>query len=453
MMPPAAQPQSYRQHFRAVFDVGAPLVGSQLAQIAIQTTDVVMLGWYGAEQLAGVTLAAAYYFVIFILGAGLAWAVVPLAAAAAETGDRTQVRRVTRMGLWACFAFCVPALPLLLNAGWLLDRMGQDPRVAELAGDYLGLAGWMLVPALVVMVLRSFLSALELTRIVLWVTLGAAALNVVMNWLFIFGNLGAPELGVRGAALASVTIMTVSALALGLYIRRRLPEYDLLVRLWRPDWAALGRVLRLGWPISVTNLAEVGLFAFSSLMIGWLGPAPLAAHGIALQLASVTFMFHIGLSQAATVRAGRALGRHDPAGLKRGAWVVIVMSAAMVLVTIGLFLGLPRPLLGLFLAPDDPSRAAILGIGVILLACAALFQAADAMQVIALGLLRGVQDTRAPMIYAAVSYWAIGAPASYLLGFTAGLGAPGVWLGLALGLSCAAVSMMMRFWRRSANTI
>lgn len=446
-------PMNYRQHARAVFALGAPLVGSQLAQIAIQTTDVVMLGWYGATELAGVTLGGAFYFVIFILGAGLAWAVVPLAASAAETGDTTQVRRVTRMGLWACMVYCLPAVPVLLSAGWLFDRMGQDPQVAALAGDYLGLAGWMLVPALIVMVLRSFLSALELTRIVLWVTLGAAALNVGLNWLFIFGNLGAPELGVRGAALASVTIMSASAVALLVYSLWRLPDYDLLRRVWRPDWSALGRVFRLGWPIGITNLAEVGLFSFSSLLVGWLGAEALAAHGIALQITSVTFMVHIGLSQAATVRAGRAVGRHDVVALKRGAWVVIALSGATVLVTVVLFMGMPRAMIGVFLSPDDPARETIMAIGVVLLACAALFQLTDAAQVIALGLLRGVQDTRVPMVLAAFSYWGIGAPASYLLGFTFGLGAPGVWLGLVLGLSCAAVTMMWRFWRRSVRTI
>ncbi|MCR9087236.1 MAG: MATE family efflux transporter [Rhodobacteraceae bacterium] len=444
---------TYSQHARAVVNLGAPLVGSQLAQIAIQTTDTLMLGWYGVTELAAVTVASALYFIVFILGAGLAWAVVPLAAAAAEMDDTTQVRRVTRMGLWACFVFCVPAVPLLLSAGWLLNRMGQDPAVAALAGDYLGLAGWMLVPALVVMVLRSFLSALELTQIVLWVTLGAAGLNVLLNYAFIFGNLGAPELGVRGAALASVTIMTVSALALLVYILRRLPDYDLLRRLWRPDWSALGRVFQLGWPIGVTNIAEVGLFGFSSLLVGWLGAVPLAAHGIALQLASITFMVHIGLSQAATVRAGRALGRHDATSLKRGARVVIALSGAMVLLTVVVFLGFPHPLIGLFMAPDEPARAAILATGTVLLACAALFQLADAVQVIALGLLRGVQDTRVPMIFATVSYWAIGAPAGYLFGFTFGLGAPGVWLGLVLGLSGAAVTMMTRFWRRSVREV
>ncbi|MCV6596560.1 MAG: MATE family efflux transporter [Mangrovicoccus sp.] len=447
------QANTYPEHIRAVLQLGLPLVGSQLAQIAINTTDTIMLGWYGAAELAAVTLAFGLYFVVFLLGAGLAWAVVPLAAAAAETNDTTQVRRVTRMGLWACLVYCVPGMAVLLSAGGIFQRTGQTAEVAELAAIYLRIAGWMLIPGLMIMVLRSFLSALELTRIVMWATLGAALLNAGLNYVLIFGNFGAPELGVRGAAISSVVINAASALALVLYILRKLPDYDLLQRLWRPDWAALGAVFRLGWPISVTNIAEVGLFSFSSFLVGRLGTVPLAAHGIALQIASITFMIHIGLSQAATVRAGRALGRRDGKSLRRGGKVVIALSALVVALTIVAFLGVPKLLMGWFLSPDDPQRVAILATGTLLLACAALFQLADGLQVVALGLLRGVQDTKVPMWIAAISYWGIGAPASYVLGFPLGLGAAGIWLGLVLGLTCAAVPMMHRFWTRGVQQL
>lgn len=443
--------RTYQQHTRAIIVLGAPLVGSQLAQIAIHTTDTVMLGWYGVDELAGATIATSLFFIVFILGTGFAWAVMPLAAAATEIGDKTQTRRVTRMGLWACLVYCLLGVPVLLSAGGFFHWLGQEPEVADLAGQYLRIAGWMLVPALVVMVMRSFLSALELTQIVLWVTVGAAVLNVLMNYVLIFGNYGAPELGVQGAAISSVTINTLSAVVLVVYALRKLPDYTLLQRLWRPDWAALKRVFALGWPIGITNIAEVALFAWSSFAVGWLGAGALAAHAIALQLASIMFMFHIGLSQAATVRAGRAFGRQDGDGLKTGALVVIALSLFFVLVTMVLFLAIPRELMGFFLAFDNPQRAEIVALGALLLAYAALFQLADAMQVIALGLLRGVQDTRMPMIYAALSYWGLGAPSALILAFPLGMGAPGIWLGLVIGLSLAAVTMMTRFWRNAAK--
>jgi MATE family multidrug resistance protein len=227
----------------------------------------------------------------------------------------------------------------------------------------------------------------------------------------------------------------------------------MFARLWRPDWEALARVFRLGWPIGLTNLAEVGLFAASSVMMGWLGTLPLAAHGIALQVTSVIFMVHVGLSNVATVRAGQAQGRGDGQGLRDGARVVLAVSGVVAVCTVVVFLAVPGVLIGLFLSPDDPSRPAVIAIGVMLLAAAALFQVVDAAQVMALGLLRGVQDTRVPMVIAGLSYWVVGVPASYVLGFTFGMGGPGIWLGLALGLALAGVFMLWRFWGWSVRAL
>ena len=217
--------------------------------------------------------------------------------------------------------------------------------------------------------------------------------------------------------------------------------------MWCADPEALRRVFRLGWPIGITNLSEVGLFAMSTVMMGWLGVYPQAAHVIALQIASATFMFHLGLSNAATVRAGHAHGRQNETELRDGAVAAFGLSAGFVVLTIAAFLLFPEPLIGIFMKPDEAARSEILAIGVVLLALAALFQAVDAAQVMALGLLRGVQDTRVPMIWAAIAYWVIGMPASYYLGFEAGWGGAGVWLGLTFGLLVAAVALMWRFWR------
>lgn len=439
-------PLSFPGHLRATVVLGLPLIGSQLAQFVIQLTDTVMIGWYGVTELAALVLANSIVFTLIVVGAGFGWAVMPLVAAAEARGDEVQVRRVTRMGLWASAGFCAVALPLLLSAGPLLRGIGQDPAVVALAEDYLRIAAWGLVPALAVMVLRSYLAALERARIVLWATLAAAVLNAVFNYAFIFGRLGMPELGVRGAALASVAMHGATAAVLVVYILRAVPRHALFVRLWRPDWPGLGQVARLGWPIALTNLAEVGLFTFSSVMMGWFGVTALAAHGIALQCATAMFMIHIGLSQAVTVRAGQAYGLGDPLRLRRAAGAAIALSAGVAVATIVLFLAIPETLISAFLDPAEPARGEIVAVGVSLLAAAALFQAADGAQVMALGILRGVQDTRRPMIYAAVSYWGLGAPAAWLLAFGLGLGGVGVWLGLAVGLSCAGALMMWRFW-------
>ena len=440
---------SYPAHARAVLGLGLPLIGGHLGQFAIGATDTLMLGWYSVEALAAGVLGNSFFFVFLIVGASFAWAVMPMVAAATEEPDaETHIRRVTRMGLWLSLIFACASLPVMLWAEPLLLAMGQAPQVAADAGAYLAIAGWGMIPGLGVMLLKAYLSALERTRVVLWVTLAAALVNAGLNWLLIFGNLGFPEMGIRGSAIASVAVHVVSLVLLVLYAVRSYPEHALFVRLWRPDWGAFARVFRLGWPIGLTNLAEVGIFAFSAIMVGWLGTVPLAAHGIVMQLGSATFMVHLGLSNAATIRAGKAAGRHDGVHLRRGGHVVVAMSVGFALLTAALFVAVPETLVGLYVDPADPARPEILALGVTLVLLAALFQMMDGLQVVALGLLRGVQDTRVPMYLAGVSYWVIGVPAGYLAGFVLGWGAIGVWSGLTLGLACAAVLLMHRFWRR-----
>ena len=208
-------------------------------------------------------------------------------------------------------------------------------------------------------------------------------------------------------------------------------------------------VFRLGWPIGLTGMAESGLFAATAVMMGWIGAVELAAHGIAMEVTALGFMLHLGLSNAATVRAGRAHGAGDVRGLRDGAKAAIGLSVMIGVINIAIMLILPHQIIGVFLDMSNPESAGILAYGVMLLIFAALFQMADAMQVMALGLLRGMHDTKVPMIMAAISYWVIGIPASYGLAFHADLGGAGLWLGLVIGLSFAAVTMMTRFWRRA----
>jgi MATE family multidrug resistance protein len=437
---------TYPGHARAITVMGLPLVGGHLGQIAIGVSDTVMAGWYSVEALAAVTLASTYFFVLLIFGSGFAWGVMPLVAAFDAEGDEVGLRRATRMGMWLSMGFAVLALPLMIWSRPIMALMGQDQALADMVDGYLFIAAWGIFPALMVMVLKSYLAALERTQVVLWITLLAGVANVLANYAFIFGNWGAPELGVRGAAIASVTSHSVSLVAVVSYVLWKMPQHQMFVRLWRPDWEMLARVFRLGLPIGFTGLSEVGLFAASAVMMGWLGTVALAAHGIALQLASITFMVHLGISNVATIRAGNAYGRRDPAHLARGAITATVMSALVAVLTIFVFVMWPEPLINLFMQRDEPARDQILVIGVGLLAMASLFQLVDGAQAVALGILRGVQDTTVPMLLAGFSYWIVGMPASYLLGFVFDLEGVGVWLGLVFGLGVAAILLNARFW-------
>jgi MATE family multidrug resistance protein len=441
----------YLRHARAILALGLPLTGSHLAQFAIHLTDTVMLGWYSVEALAAQVLGGMFFFVLFIAGSGFAWAVVPMVAAAQASGDETQVRRVTRMSMWATLGFGIAAMPLMIWSEPIFLMLGQQAETAHMASQYLQIAGWGLIPALMVMVLKSYLSALERMQVVLWMTVAAVGVNIVINNALIFGNWGFSEMGIRGAAIASLMVNIAAVVVLAVYVARALPEHAMFQRLWRPDWEALGAVFRLGWPISMTSLSESGLFAATSLMMGWLGTLQLAAHGIAIQVVSTVFMIHVGLSNAATIRAGQAMGRKDATGLRNGAKVAIIMAGLVATVAVVMFLTAPQALIGLFMRASEPNREAVIVIGVGLLAAAALFQVVDAMQIMALSLLRGMQDTRAPMVIAMVSYWLIGIPVSYVLGFIFGMGGVGIWLGLAVGLATTAVLLMWRFWARSAR--
>lgn len=443
--------QSRSQHARALLALGLPIIGSHLAQMALHVTDTILLGRYGVNELAAVVIGSTAFFVIFIFGAGFAQAVTPLVAAALGRGDEVQVRRDARMGMWLSLAFGLAVCPLFWFSGQWLLWLGQKPEVATLGQDFLRIAGWGMAPALLVMALKGYLSALHKTQVVLWVTIGAVGLNLALAYPLIFGVWGAPELGIRGAAIASLGVQIGTFLALGAYAQFQpdLRRFHLFQRFWRPDWQALGQVFRLGWPIGVTGLAESALFSAASVMMGWIGTVELASHGIAMQAAALAFMVHLGLSNAVTVRVGHAEGAGDARGLRDGALVAIALSTGFALVVVALFLIFPVPILSLFVDASKPESAEIIGFGTTLLALAALFQMGDAMQVMALGLLRGIRDTRVPMAIAAVSYWLIGIPVSYGLAFGMDLGGVGLWLGLCVGLAVVSVALMWRFWHRA----
>ncbi|MCB1395738.1 MAG: MATE family efflux transporter [Rhodobacteraceae bacterium] len=434
---------------RTVLILGLPLIGSHVAQFALHIVDTVMLGWYGVTDLAAGALGATIFFVTFTLGMGFAQAVMPMVATAAVAGDDTEVRRVTRMGMWLSLGFAALALPLFLFSAPILSVMGQEPEVARIGGEYLSVIGFGLAPALLVMVMKSYLAALGRTQVVLWATVTSVFVNIGVNWLLIFGNLGLPEMGAKGAATASVVVQIFTLLALTLYAVTlpSLRHYQLLVRFWRPDWSALRQVNALGLPIGLALLAETGLFGASAVMMGWFGKEALAAHSIALEITAIFFMVHLGLSNAATVLVGRAKGVGDTVALKASAQAAVVLSLGFACATMLVYWFAAEPMVSLFIRPDEPARDVIVGLGVTLLMVAALFQLADGGQAMAMGLLRGIHDTRQPMIIAAISYWLVGLPAGYGLGFVAGLQGVGVWLGLVAGLTTAAIALHARFWR------
>ncbi len=444
--------QSWGQHFAALFKLGLPLVGAQMAQMAIHATDIAMVGRIGAPELAATALATSFFFLVYMFGSGFLVALSPIVAQAYGRGDARAVRRSTRMGLWFAVAYGVLSIPAVLSAEPFLLWLGQDPVLAAIAGQYMKIACFGMVPALVFITFRSFLGAINRAGILMWASFAAVGLNAALNYVFIFGKFGFPAMGVPGSALGSVLTNVFVACAVGFYVatETRAKAYEVFVRFWRPDWAVLWAILTLGLPISLTIMAEVSMFQLTSIMAGWLGVVPLAAHSIVLQLISFAFMVPLGLASAATIRVGQAIGANHYGDARRVAKAALMTSIGASGFAIVLFVMAPQALVRFFLSQSDPLLAQTLATAVPLVMIAAAFNLFDGAQAIAAGNLRGLKDTRMPMIIAIGTYWGIGVPLAYGLAFPAGLGTQGIWVGLAVSLLVTAVLLNWRFFSKLA---
>lgn len=440
---------SWASHLRATLVLGIPLVGAQLAQLAIHTTDMVIVGQLGAEKLAAMVLAGQFFYVLFLFGTGFSIAVVPMVANAYGRGDMTQTRRALRMGMWVAIAYFILMLPVFLSAETILLALGQDPSVSKAAGDYLTIAVWGLLPASLFYVLRGLVSAVGRAQIVLYITFVMLVVNAFLAYGLVLGRFGLPPIGMNGAAYAAVAVNTLSLVMIVVYVQvlQQTRAYEIFVRFWRPDWAALRDVLRLGFPISITLLAETMLFLAASLLMGTIGTIELAAHGIALQLASIAFMIPLGLSQVATVRIGIQHGKGDYPNLLRAALTVYLLAAGITFTGGVMFYLIPEVLAQPFLDRSVAGVDDVLRYAGVLVVVAGIFQLVDGVQAIAAGMLRGLKDARVPMIIALISYWPIGFGFALLSTFYFNMGGVGVWMGFVTGLSAAAVLLSIRFYR------
>ncbi|MDQ1198991.1 MULTISPECIES: MATE family efflux transporter [Agrobacterium] len=439
---------SWAAHLRATLALGIPLIGAQLAQLGIHTTDMIIVGQLGAEKLAAMVLAGQFFFVVFIFGSGFSVAVVPMVANAYGQGDATSARRALRMGMWVAIAYWLLALGIFHNAERILVALGQNPNVAKLTGDYLAISKFGMLPGLLFYVMRGLVSAIGRASIVLYATIAMLLLNGVLAYGLVLGHFGLPAMGMNGAAVVAVIVNLFSLVFIVLYIQTQeeTRQYELFVRFWKPDWKALGEVLRLGLPISITILAEVTLFSAASILIGQIGTIELAAHGIALQLASLAFMIPLGLSQAATVRIGVAHGRGDYPNLIRAAITVYAVACVIAICGGILFALVPERLGSLFLDGRLPEAPQVLAYASTLIVMAGLFQLVDGIQAVAAGLLRGLKDARVPALLALISYWPIGLGLAWTMAFPLGFGGVGVWSGFVVGLSAAAIMLTTRFY-------
>ena len=436
----------WRAEFAETLKLAAPLAVSQLGQIAMMTTDLALLGRLGDHVVAAAALSHTILFAAFTLGMGLVSAVAPLASQAFGARNPRFVRRAVRIGIWAAFMAGVPLTALQFWGKDILLALGQAPESAELAGRYLLGLAWSMIPAWIFMVLRNFMSAVNKPEPALWITLAAIPLNGILAYGLIYGAFGMPQLDVLGAGVATTLVnvfMCVAAIWIA-YTRHPFKKYRVLGRFWRADWLLLGKLLAIGLPISGAFLLEYGLFAAAALLMGYIGTSAIAAHQIALQTAAVLYMVPFGISMAATVRVGQAVGRRDAEATRRAGFVAMILAVAFMIVMTAV-VALTRHSIPLLFLGEATAAGETIALAATLLVLGATFFITDGAQSVAAGALRGLNDTRIPLLIAAFSFWIVGFASSYALAFSAGLGAIGVWIGLSLGTGVFAVLLLWRF--------
>src|SRR5579885_1378736 len=441
--------KAWMQEARELIRLAGPLVFTQLAQMAVLTTDVVMVGRLGSTPLAQAALGNTVFFFTWLIGCGPVAAVAPMIAhiLGARPNDRAGVRAVVRMGFWAVLILSLPLMGLLLFTRAILLALDQTDVLAAGAGLFTGIICLGLPGSLAFQVLRNFATAMGRPQSALWVMGATVLFNAIGDYSLIFGHFGAPRLGLAGAAMASACSYTFSFVAMlaVVYATPALRAVRIFRRFQRVHWEKLAEIFRLGMPIGLTMIFEAMLFNSATLLMGTFGTAYVAAHQIAINVPSITFMVPLGIGMGANVRVGLAAGAGDGEGVRRAGLVALVLGAGFMCFS-GIFLCLfPHAIASLYFA-DPKANAQVIALAASFLYVAAAFQVFDGLQVVGAMSLRGLKDARAPMWIAGASYWLVGFPTCFALGFWAGMKGFGIWIGLAVALLVAASAMCCRFW-------
>jgi MATE family multidrug resistance protein len=440
------------QELRATLALAVPLAATNLLQMLIHAVDVIFIARLGDTPLAASSIGIAIFGLTVWAMTGMVGACAPLIAA--ERGRQRQsvrdIRRTVRMGMWVAVGFGLIGMGIAFAGEALLRLSGQAPAIAALAGDFLFVLAFAMIPMIMAGLFRIFVAALGRPGYATAIALLALGTNILGNWALVFGNLGLPALGLMGSALSSVltALAMLAAYVAVICTDRSLRRYRIFGRWWRVEWARLREILIIGTPIALTVLAEAGLFSGAALLMSRFGETELAAHTLALNLAALAFQIPFGTAQAATIRVGFHHGAGDRRAAGRAGWVALAIGTGFMATTALAMLLVPTLLLRAYIDPDARANAALVGFALQYLIWAAAFQLADGVQAVAAGALRGLQDTRVPMWIAIFSYWVPGYGLAIGLGFYTPLEGTGVWIGLAAGLFFAAALLLRRWaWR------
>lgn len=442
---------------KASIKLGSPLILTNLAQVALLTTNLIYIGRLGKMELAAGSLAASLYHLFMIFSLGLVSATIPLLATTLGKNRQnlSEVQQIIRHGFLTTFIICCPFLFILWNANHLLLLLGQNPDTVALAVDYIRIMQWSLLPYLGYIVLRSLLAALEKPMWTLIVAFGGFCCNAFFGWLFIFGNLGFPSLGIAGAGVAITLTNVLMFISMLLIINKQqeFKQYRVFKDFYRWNLSRLLALWKLGVPIAITFTLETLIFYAAVIMMGIIGDTSLAAHAIAMQISSVSYMIPLGFGQVATIRVGLAMGRANPHDAVQAGWTSYGLGVGFMAIAAGVMLFKPEMLIHFFIDPIAPENRAVIITSVQFLFFAALFQLADGAQAVAAGMLRGLYDTRAPMLLALFGYWVLGVPIGAFLAFGLGLEGVGIWIGFVTGLSVVAALLTLRWWRHAKRLL
>lgn len=432
----------------SLYKLAAPVALAHVAGMAMQLVDTAFVGRLGAEAIGGVSIGNAVYATFMVLGIGVLLGVDYLISHAFGAGRLRECHSILVQSLYLAVFASLPAIALMYGASYFLGMLGIEPAVAVQAGIYLKWLSFSLLPFLLFSAFRQYLQAMGVAGPILVILLIANIVNAFFNWVFVFGNLGFPKMGVAGSGFATCLARTYSVVAIALYVllRDRKQSLGLAKVSLKISYKRLGQLIRLGMPAGIQLLLEVGVFALATMLAGRLGAVPLAAHQIALHLASIAFMIPLGLSAAAAVRVGQALGQGHQHRAVRVGWTALGMSVVVMSVSGLTFYVAAEPLMRLFTIDE-----AVISTGASLMLIAAFFQLFDGIQVVGTGVLRGWGDTRSPVIANLVGHWLFGLPAGTLLCFWAAWGVRGLWIGLSTGLISVALMLLWVWSRRVAR--
>ena len=427
-----------------------PIIVGQLGQMLMSVVDNFMVGKIGAEALAASSIANALFTLIMVLGFGLSMAVTPITAISYGAGKEKECGEVLRQGLIINVGCGVLLCIITIAASEFIQYMNQPTEIVGPASLYMKVLGLSMIPLMVFQSYRQFAEGVSYLKPAMIITLFANLINVMANWVFIFGNLGAPELGLTGAGIATISSRTFMAVALVLVVVQssKLKRFDPTLNYRKIDFAMIRRLLSIGIPAGFQYFFEVSAFAASSVMIGWIGTTELAAHQIAGNLAQISFMVAMGISAAGTIRVSNALGRKDVRGTRNAGFSATLLCTVFMATAGLIFIAFRFFLPSLYISDE-----AVINLSASLLIIVAFFQVSDGTQTVGIGILRGLTDMKIPTLITITAHWFIGLPCGYILGFTLNMGIFGIWYGLLISLTASAVLMMIRFHIKTKHQI